>query len=189
MTQGPPNQDNPFSGWPPPQSPQEAQQRAQLMQDWLREQWTREREQEKDGGDWSRKLFEVSIGTGQNALKALGTINGAGAAALLAFIGHLWTDGHGSQHDAIVRLSYSLLAFLVGMVFAVGSLAAAYYAQLFIAERHNALRLKNKDKQAVDEKKALVWARTCEGIACFSALAFVVGACIALWVFVRSTPS
>lgn len=74
-----------------------------------------------------KELFRSTIQAGQAALKSAILINGGGAFALLAFIGHIW-NAHPSG-GIVYGLSCSLLGFAVGVLAAAAASGTTYLAQ------------------------------------------------------------
>ncbi len=73
------------------------------------------------------ELFRSVIQAGQAALRSAILINGGGAFALLAFLGHIWNTHPTS--NAISGLSCSLMAFAFGVLVAAMASGTTYLAQ------------------------------------------------------------
>ena len=79
--------------------------------------------------------FRSVILAGQNALRTAFLMNGGAAAAILALVGHLATNG---QHTHVVRLSASLGLFVTGVLAAGLASGFTYLSQWIYAESHKA---------------------------------------------------
>jgi hypothetical protein len=74
-------------------------------------------------------MFEYAA----EAMKALILISAGSAAALLALIGHLVTEGRGDMAKA---LSFPLCIFMASAIFAAGSFGLSYLSQLYINQAY-----------------------------------------------------
>ncbi len=97
--------------------------------------------------DSIRDSFRAVIQAGQSALKNAILINGGGAAALLAFLGHIWITKPVANISSY--LPYSLLAFALGVLMAAIASGTTYLSQgyytRYLNDKSNQLLLKRGD--------------------------------------------
>jgi CHASE3 domain sensor protein len=92
----------------------------------------------------SRESFRSVIQAGQAALKSAILINGGGAFALLAFLGHIWsTRPPGSM---VALLPYSLLMFAFGVLFSAIASGTTYLSQSYYGRSTNELDKSQKQR-------------------------------------------
>jgi hypothetical protein len=95
---------------------------------WLAELKRRDAERAHDRNDQIRKQHsEAAVSSGQTALRTAVLVNGGAAAASLAFVGGLVSQGRLSI-DHIAPVANSLAWFAWGVFFAVAGMGAAYLA-------------------------------------------------------------
>ena len=82
-------------------------------------------------------MFRSVISYGQSALKSATLINGGGAVALLAFIGHVWSSQ--LSRVMVTGLGFSLLLFVLGVLCASVASGTTYLSQGFYHEAHERL--------------------------------------------------
>lgn len=70
-------------------------------------------------------MFQSVIAAGQSTLRATFLINGGSAAALLAFIGKMWTQNQGVAQS----LAYSMLFFMFGVLASAFASGTTYLSQ------------------------------------------------------------
>ena len=75
------------------------------------------------------ELFKATVGAGQSAMKAAMAINGGGAVALLAFIGHLATSP--SSGNLVAKFATPLWIFSLGVLVSTIAIGANYFGQAF----------------------------------------------------------
>lgn len=78
------------------------------------------------------EMLRSVITYGQEALKAAILINGGAAAAVLAFIGNIWTKG--IVVTAVGSITCSLVLFAFGVLAATVGTAGSYFSQYFYTE-------------------------------------------------------
>jgi len=78
------------------------------------------------------EMFKSVISYGAAALKSAILINGGGAAALLAFIGNIWTKG--IAQAAVGPLTSSISYFSFGVLVAAIGTAGSYFTQYYYNE-------------------------------------------------------
>lgn len=80
------------------------------------------------------EMFKSIIGYGSAALKSAILINGGAAAAVLAFIGNIWSKG--TAPAAVSHLTGSIVYFSFGVLTAALATATSYFTQYFYGEAY-----------------------------------------------------
>ena len=79
---------------------------------------------------WGHELFKATIEAGQSALRALSTVNGAAAVAILAFLGHvLANSGRVTMPSLVSGMRSAMAVFAFGVGFAALAFVARYLSQ------------------------------------------------------------
>ena len=124
-------------------------------------------DQEKAG------LADSLVTLGQGAMRAAMLINGASVAAILAFVGQVWSKEFVTT--ALPSAKWAIILFASGVAMAAFSTLLAYFAQLFY---YRAMREEFEEK--VERTKAEVVRHVALGIVFLSFVIFVIGVCQSL---------